>query len=134
MASRMSEICINCEDPDTMAEFWSATLGYPVTDRDETGVAIAGPPDRPSLLFVRTGDVGGPPKAGPNRLHIDLSPTDCDQDAEVRRLELLGAKRIDIGQGTPSWVVLADPEGNEFCVLRRRVRPEPEPFGADDQA
>ena len=74
----------------------------------------------------------GPPKTGRNRPHIDLSPTDCDQDAEVSRLELLGAKRIDIGQGTPSWVVLADPEDNEFCVLRRRVPPEPEAFNSDN--
>ncbi len=132
MASRISEICINCADPDTMARFWSAALGYPEIDRDDTGVAIMGAPNRPSMLFVRTDDVGGPPKTGPNRLHIDLSPTDCDQDAEVSRLELLGARRIDIGQGTPSWVVLADPEGNEFCVLHRRVPPEPEPFDSDN--
>ena len=130
MASRISEICINCADPDTMATFWSAALGYPESDRDETGVAIRGAPNVPSMLFVRTDDVGGPPKVGRNRLHIDLSPTDRDQDAEVGRLESLGAKRIDIGQGTPSWVVMADPEGNEFCVLRRRVAPEPAPFGS----
>ena len=87
-----------------------------------------GAPNFPSLLFVRTDDVGGPPKAGRNRLHFDLSPTDRDQNTEVGRLESLGAKRIDIGQGTPSWIVMADPEGNEFCVLRRRVPPEPEPL------
>jgi catechol 2,3-dioxygenase-like lactoylglutathione lyase family enzyme len=128
MASRLSEICINCADPDTMAEFWSAAIGYPETDRDDTGVAIMGASNAPSILFVRTDDVGGPPKQGRNRLHLDLSPTDRNQDAEVSRLEALGAKRIDIGQGTPSWVVMADPEGNEFCVLRRRVPPEPEPL------
>ena len=130
MASRISEICINCADPDTMAKFWSAAIGYPEIERDEMGVAIMGAPSFPSMLFVRTDDVGGPPKTGRNRLHIDLSPTDRDQNAEVGRLESLGAKRIDIGQGTPSWVVMADPEGNEFCVLRRRVPPEPEPFGS----
>jgi catechol 2,3-dioxygenase-like lactoylglutathione lyase family enzyme len=130
MASRISEICINCADPDTMAEFWSAAIGYPEIERDEMGVAIMGAPNFPSMLFVRTDDVGGPPKTGRNRLHIDLSPTDRDQNAEVGRLESLGARRIDIGQGTPSWVVMADPEGNEFCVLRRRVPPEPEPFGS----
>jgi catechol 2,3-dioxygenase-like lactoylglutathione lyase family enzyme len=126
VASRISEICINCADPDTMAKFWSAAIGYPEIERDEMGVAIMGAPNFPSMLFVRTDDVGGPPKTGRNRLHIDLSPTDRDQNAEVGRLESLGAKRIDIGQGTPSWVVMADPEGNEFCVLRRRVPPEPE--------
>jgi len=130
MVSRISEICINCADPDTMAEFWSAAIGYPEIERDEMGVAIMGAPSFPSMLFVRTDDVGGPPKTGRNRLHIDLSPTDRDQNAEVVRLESLGAKRIDIGQGTPPWVVMADPEGNEFCVLRRRVPPEPEPLGS----
>ena len=129
MASRIREICINCTDPEAVAAFWSAALGYPETDRDEECVQIMGATDRPSLLFVRTGDVGGPPKGGPNRLHIDLSPTDRDQDGEVARLEALGATRIDIGQGSPTWVVLADPEGNEFCVLRTRVPAEPEPFG-----
>lgn len=126
MASRISEICINCSNPDTMAAFWSAAIGYPEIERNETGVAIMGAPNFPSMLFVWTDDVGGPPKTGRNRLHLDLSPTDRDQSAEVGRLESLGAKRIDIGQGTPSWVVMADPEGNEFCVLRRRVLPEPE--------
>lgn len=137
MALRISEICINCADPDAMAEFWSAAIGYPVIERDEVGVAIMGASNAPSILFVRTDDVGGPPKAGPNRLHLDLSPTDLDQDAEVSRLEALGATRIDIGQGTPSWVVMADPEGNEFCVLRRSVPPEPAPFdqrSADEPA
>ena len=128
MGSRLSEICVNVVDPEVMAAFWSAALGYPIIAHDEEGVAIMGLPDRPSLLFVRTDDVGVPPKAGPNRLHLDLSPTDGDQAAEVARLEGLGATRIDIGQGTPSWVVMADPEGNEFCMLRRTVPPEPEPF------
>ena len=57
-----------------------------------------------------------------NRLHIDVNPTGCDQEQEVERLVGLGARRIDIGQGDDkTWVVLADPEGNEFCVLRRRI-------------
>jgi len=129
MSSRISEICVNCADPDTMAGFWSAALGYPEIARDETGVAIMGPPDRPSLLFVSTDDPDGPPKCGPNRWHVDLSPTDRDQEAEVARLLSLGATHTDIGQRDVSWVVLADPEGNEFCVLRRRVPPEPAPFG-----
>lgn len=131
MASRIRELCINCTDPDTMATFWSAAIGYTEIERDDMGVAIMGATNFPSMLFVRTEDVGGPPKASRNRLHIDLSPTDRDQSAEVGRLESLGAKRTDIGQGTPSWVVMADPEGNEFCVLRGRVAPEPEPFGAE---
>jgi hypothetical protein len=68
----------------------------------------------PDLLFLRVPEA----KAGKNRLHLDLRPD--DQDAEVARLEGLGATRADIGQGETSWVVMADPEGNEFCVLRPR--------------
>ena len=128
MGLRISEICINCADPEVLASFWAAALGYTEVDRDEMSVELMGAPNAPTLLFMRTDDVGGPPKAGPNRLHIDLSPTGGDQAAEVERLESLGARRVDIGQGTPSWVVLADPEGNEFCVLHRSVPPEPEPF------
>ena len=66
----------------------------------------------PDLLFVKVPDG----KRGKNRLHLDLRPG--DQAAEVARLEGLGARRVDIGQGEQTWVVLADPEGNEFCVLR----------------
>jgi hypothetical protein len=128
MTLRISEICFNCTDPVAMAEFWCAAIGYHETDRDETGVAISGAPNAPVILLLRVDDVGTETKAGRNRLHLDLSPTGQDQDAEVARLERLGARRIDIGQGSPMWVVMADPEGNEFCVLRRQVPPEPEPF------
>jgi hypothetical protein len=128
LTSRISEICINCHDPIAMAAFWSAALGYHEIGRDDDGVAIAGAPRAPIILLARTDDVGGPQKVGPNRLHIDLSPVDGDQAAEVARLEALGARQVDIGQGAPSWVVMADPEGNEFCVLRTQVAPEPEPF------
>ena len=64
------------------------------------------------------------PKTIKNRIHLDVSATDGDQDAEVERLLALGARRVDIGQGDVSWVVLADPEGNEFCVLEARRQPE----------
>ncbi len=71
------------------------------------------------LLLVPDG-----PKRGKNRLHLDVNPTDRDQDAELQRLLELGARPVDIGQGDVTWHVLADPEGNEFCLLRRRVEPE----------
>ncbi len=61
------------------------------------------------------------PRSCKNRLHIDLRPD--DQDAEVARLVALGAQRVDVGQGDVGWVVLADPEGNEFCVLAVDLRP-----------
>jgi Glyoxalase-like domain len=125
---RISEICFNCADPVAMAEFWCAAIGYHETERDDTGVAIAGAPSAPTIMMVRVDDDAGLVKVGHNRLHIDLSPTELDQETEVARLEGLGARRVDIGQGSPTWVVMADPEGNEFCVLRRSVPPEPEPF------
>jgi hypothetical protein len=74
----------------------------------------------PTLVFAPVPD----PTPGKPRLHVDLSPTDRDQDAELQRLLDLGATRADVGQsGEESWHVLADPEGNPFCLLRRRLDP-----------
>ncbi|HSS09235.1 MAG TPA: VOC family protein, partial [Acidimicrobiales bacterium] len=72
---------------------------------------------RPTLVFVPVPDA----KTVKNRLHIDLNPVGADQETELERLMALGARPVDIGQGEQSWVVLADPEGNEFCLLRRRL-------------
>jgi predicted enzyme related to lactoylglutathione lyase len=98
--------------------FWSQALGWPlVWDQDEE-TAIRSPHGGPKITW------GGPPvnpKTGKNRLHFDLAPpAGGDQQAEVERLVSLGGKRIDIGQGDVSWVVMADPDGNEFCVLTPR--------------
>ena len=98
--------------------FWSEALGWPlVWDQDEE-TAIQSPHGGSKISW------GGPPfnpKTGKNRLHLDLAPpADGDQEAEVERLISLGAKRIDIGQGDVSWEVMADPDGNEFCVLTPR--------------
>ena len=97
--------------------FWSEALGWPlVWDQDEE-TAIRSSRGGPIISW------GGPPvrpKTGKNRLHFDLAPIHGDQQAEVDRLLSLGATRIDIGQGEVSWVVLADPGGNEFCVLTPR--------------
>jgi hypothetical protein len=92
-------------------------LGYEITE-DTEGVVSLEAPDRsaPGIDFVAVPE----PKTVKNRLHIDLSPSDRDQAQEVERIVELGATRIDIGQGDVSWVVLADPEGNEFCLLRTR--------------
>jgi hypothetical protein len=116
---RIQCVCIDCADPAKLAAFWSAALGLPSFADD--GDVWVGPPEgspqdgvMPDLLFIRVPE----PKGGKNRLHLDLRPG--DQAAEVRRLEALGARRADIGQGDVSWVVMADPEGNEFCVLRPR--------------
>jgi predicted enzyme related to lactoylglutathione lyase len=94
--------------------FWSEALGWPlVWDQDEE-TAIRSPHGGPKITW------GGPPlmeKTGKFRLHFDLAPVaDSDQQTEVDRLISLGATRVDIGQGDVGWVVLADPDGHEFCV------------------
>ena len=107
---------INCDGTRRVGFFWSEALGWPlVWDQDEETAIRA--PDLTGPLITWS----GPPlipKLGKNRLHLDIAPLDHgDQRAEVDRLVALGATRIDIGQGDVSWVVLADPDDNEFCVL-----------------
>ena len=109
---------INCDGTQEVGYFWSEALGWPlVWDQDEE-TAIQSPAGGSKMSW------GGPPvnpKTGKNRLHLDIAPpADGDQQAEVERLISLGATRIDIGQGDVSWVVMADPDGNEFCVLTPR--------------
>lgn len=124
MASRIGEVIVDCSDPEAAAAFWRAALDYRITDRDDTGVAIAGHSTAPTIIFDGSTDQ----KLQKNRLHLDICPVDTSQDDEVARLAALGAKRIDIGQGDVSWVVMEDPVGNEFCVMRTVLPPEPEPF------
>lgn len=130
MTSRIGEITVDSIDPEADAAFWCGALGYRVTDRDHTGVAIAGDSTAPTILLIRTTE----PKRGKTPIHFDLCPTDRDQAAEVERLLGLGATRVDIGQRDVSWVVLADPSGHEFCVMAKTIPPEPEPFHHLDQA
>ena len=121
---RLQCITVDAHDPRALAEFWAEVLGWKIGEGgNEIEVWIErelGDPNNtgfPDILFLKNSDV----KNVKNRLHLDLRPD--DQDAEVRRLEKLGAKRIEIGQSADpdtSWVVMADPEGNEFCVLRAR--------------
>lgn len=114
---------IDCSDPDLLARFWSEVLGYREFARDETGVAIRGATTSPDLLFIRVPEG----KAVKNRLHFDVCPTDGDQASELTRLVALGASRSHI-VGSGSWIVLEDPEGNEFCLMSKRIPPEPEAF------
>ena len=124
MALRLQCITIDAQDPLALAQFWAEALGWKIgEDVNEIEVWIErelGDPKNtgfPDILFLKNST----PKNGKNRLHLDLRPD--DQAAEVARLEKLGAKQIDIGQSaepTCTWVVMADPEGNEFCVLRER--------------
>ncbi len=126
MACRISELVIDAADPDRLAAFWSQVLGYVELGREDDGSIEIGPPDagfggpQPTLVL----SPGGDPRTGKLRLHIDVNATDRDQDAELERLLALGATPADVGQtGTESWHVLADPEGNEFCLLHTRLQP-----------
>ena len=118
MGSKFTELVIDCSDPHRVAAFWTEVLGYDVTDEEDELVAIADPNESSVMLvFVKVPE----PKTIKNRIHIDLNPRDRDQADEVERILALGATRADVGQGEQRWVVLADPEGNEFCVLRSRL-------------
>jgi catechol 2,3-dioxygenase-like lactoylglutathione lyase family enzyme len=126
VACRISELVIAAADAERLAEFWSKVLGYVELGREDDGSIEIGPPGagfggpQPTLVLSPSSD----PRAGKLRLHIDVNATDCDHDAELERLLALGARPADVGQiGTESWHVLADPEGNEFCLLRARLRP-----------
>jgi hypothetical protein len=122
MACRFSELVVDSHDPEELAAFWAAVLEYRVLSREEGAVEI-GPEEgfggaAPTLVFAPVAD----PTPGKVRLHIDLNPTDRDQDDELARLLGLGATRADVGQsGDEGWHVLADPEGNQFCLLRSRM-------------
>lgn len=121
MVSTLTEVAVDCADPHALARFWCAALGYEVQEVDEAeGFVSVGPAPgagrsgAPTLGFARVPEA----KAGKNRLHLDVRPDDRDQEAEVERLLALGATRAGGDEGLP-WVVLRDPEGNEFCVLAR---------------
>ena len=118
MKLRIQCLCIDTADPAKLAAFWQAALGWRRTFEQDDEVVLEPPEGSkedgvvPDLLFLRVPEA----KAGKNRLHLDLRP--ADQAAEVARLEGLGASHADVGQGPDvSWVVMADPDGNEFCVL-----------------
>ena len=105
-------------DP-VVGRFWSEAAGWPIVYDQDGDTAIRAPDGRGP--FVTFGPPTGAVKTGKNRLHFDIAPpAGGDQAADVERLLALGARRVDIGQGEVSWVVLADPEGNEFCVLTPR--------------
>jgi predicted enzyme related to lactoylglutathione lyase len=118
MGIRIQCVVVDSEDCQLLARFWSQALGWRITHKSDHEWVIeppAGSPPvdvAPDIVFVKVPDA----KAGKNRLHFDLRPG--DQAQEVHRLTALGARRADIGQSDDvSWIVMADPEGNEFCVL-----------------
>ncbi len=119
MTLRIQCVCIDTHDPSQIATFWESALGWRRTYEQDDEVVLeppSGSPEDgvvPDVLFLRVPEG----KAVKNRLHFDLRPD--DQDAEVRRLIELGARQVSVGQGSDaSWIVLADPDGNEFCVLK----------------
>ncbi|MEU8217471.1 VOC family protein [Micromonospora taraxaci] len=117
MVVRVAQCTIDVEDRDLMVAFWSAALGYQVEQGDDGSAKLwpAGQPSEGAPTIWLQGS--GTAKQGKNRLHLDLV-ADTDPQAEVRRLVDLGARRVDVGQtGAEGFTVLADPEGNEFCVL-----------------
>ncbi|MGH2735791.1 MAG: VOC family protein [Actinomycetota bacterium] len=116
MSLSIEIITVDCHDPELLSSFWAETLAWEVAfeseEDGEVGIRGETASGYQELLFIRVPE----PKPTKNRWHLDLRPD--DQSAEVERLERLGAKRVDIGQEDTTWVVMADPEGNEFCVLR----------------
>ena len=116
MSLEWEQTTVDAHDPRALGLWWSEALGWEVVNDDAEEFEIRPSEDRlPGILFVAVSES----KTTKNRLHFDFRP-DADRDAEVDRLLALGATRADIGQGEQSWVVLADPEGNEFCVLSPR--------------
>ena len=120
MVSRFAVLAIDAAQPRIVADFWCAVLGWQVTETDE-GIVSIGPPDGswPTIDVVAVPEG----KTVKNRLHLDLRADGTSTAAELQRLLGLGARHADVGQGPDvSWVVLADPEGNEFCLLLRTVQ------------
>lgn len=123
MTVRFAQWTLDVDDADLMIGFWSRALGYEVRRGDDGSATLyppaGAPPEVPTLWLQNTGE----PKKVKNRCHPDLRPADGDVEAEVERLIALGARHADVGQtGEESFVVLADPEDNEFCVLRTEPR------------
>ncbi len=132
MALRWYSVVVEARSPRTLAAWWAEALGWEVAFATDDEVVVVPPWARelgptlrfeqvpPGLVFVRVEH----DKVGKNRLHLDLAPhTSQDRAAEIERLLALGARRVDVGQGDDAtWDVLADPDGNEFCLLSSRDR------------
>jgi hypothetical protein len=117
VALEWEQTIIDAADPVRLGQWWQEALGWVTVNEDPEEFEIRPAPERlPGLLFASVPEA----KSIKNRLHLDFRPD--DRDVEVGRLLALGATRVDVGQGDQSWVVLADPEGNEFCVLGGSAR------------
>jgi catechol 2,3-dioxygenase-like lactoylglutathione lyase family enzyme len=119
MTSQIAMLAVDCQDAEAQARFWCAVLGWQVREHDDDGVSIGPDDGGPGIDLLRVPES----KTVKNRLHLDLRADGTSTEAELARLEQLGATREDIGQADDvSWTVLADPEGNEFCLLSRTVQ------------
>jgi predicted enzyme related to lactoylglutathione lyase len=119
MPVRLHHVVIDAHDLPGLARFWSEALGWKVLSEREREVVIG--PDEAAPVGICLMPVTDA-KTVKNRVHLDLTTSADDRDAEIERLLALGAVRVDIGQtGAESWTVLADPEGNEFCVVRPKI-------------
>ena len=116
MPVRLHHIVVDAHDLPGPASFWTQALGWRVLSERPNEIVIGTEENAPvGMCFMPVTE----PKMVKNRLHLDLTSSAADRDQEIERLLALGARRVDIGQtGTESWTVLADPEGNEFCVVR----------------
>ncbi|HEY7101972.1 MAG TPA: VOC family protein [Mycobacteriales bacterium] len=119
MGVSLHHIVIDAHDLPALARFWAQVLDWRILSEREQEVVIGPDETAPvGLCFMPVADE----KIVKNRLHLDLAPDSADRDAEITRILRLGARRVDIGQtGRESWTVLADPEGNEFCLLRQKT-------------
>ena len=119
MGVSLHHIVIDAHDLPVLARFWAQVLDWRILSEREREVVIGADETAPvGICFMPVTDE----KIVKNRLHLDLTPNSADRDAEIERLVALGARRVDIGQtGRESWTVLADPEGNEFCLLRPKT-------------
>ena len=116
MPVRLHHIVIDSHDLPGLARFWTQALGWQVLSQREREIVIGPDVNAPvGICFMPVTDA----KTVKNRVHVDLTTSAADRDQEIERLIGLGARRVDVGQtGEESWTVLADPEGNEFCVVR----------------
>jgi predicted enzyme related to lactoylglutathione lyase len=116
MPVRLHHIVIDARDLPALARFWTQALGWKILSEREREIVISTDETAPvGICFMPVTDA----KTVKNRVHLDITTSADDRDAEIERLLGLGAQRVDVGQtGQESWTVLADPEGNEFCVIR----------------
>ncbi len=121
VTSRIAVLAVDASDPALLAEFWCRVLGWEVREQEDGNISIGTAAGEAawSMDLLQVPEA----KTVKNRLHLDLRADGTGTDAELERLLALGARRVDVGQEPDvSWTVLADPEGNEFCLLSRTVQ------------